>query len=453
MTSTIVNYRPQCKIIVNHSLEIDHQLGDTGGLQLTKNLYAPCGEFTLTFPDQPYHNGGTLFGPVISDRRSLYDMVNPLDPIEIQLKRWQDDSLTDKDWVTVLRGFVRSIGRDEAVGGDGRVERRIVIAGHDCGAVFLMEQLGAILSAAITGVPVPPGLAYIKEFQLSTNPTPLRTFIWDVAYNATQQIMKTAGWTFSNVTSVEKGYCLPTFAFSAEGALWELLRRYSDGPWNELFVREGDKAPELVFRPTPWKDTKGAFLTDAVPSSVKTWDIPMKDIVTLSAHRDDTEQVQHTFVMSTSVIMQQNWLPLLNGFGEFNTELRAKYGDRIQQVQSTSMPGIAPLSLPEKEQTQSFKDNYSYLLDRTKWMVSAGKDVYQFEKGSITIKGNPHIRVGDYVNVKRGVIEWAGYIVSVQHNYSAYRHYLTTIEYIRSDQWIQRQKVKSGVWDKERKQG
>jgi hypothetical protein len=86
-------------------------------------------------------------------------------------------------------------------------------------------------------------------------------------------------------------------------------------------------------------------------------------------------------------------------------------------------------------------------------MVSAGKDVYQFEKGSITIKGNPHIRVGDYVKVKRGVIEWSGYIVSIQHNYSAYRQYLTTIEYIRSDQWIERQKVKSGVWDKERKQG
>lgn len=458
MAAKIRHYRPDIRIIIRHTVHIEQQLGDIGSVTISKSLDAPCGEFSINFPDHPFHNGTVpiVGGPLIVSRRSLYDIVDILDPIEIQLKRWQEEAPTDDDWVTVLRGFVRSVGRNEEVGGDGRVQRSVVIAGQDCGAAFLMEQLGQFISAAENpGNTSPAWLRYLREFDLSPTPMAVGEFVWDAAESATRDIMGAAGWAFQRQFSVSKGYALPWVAFSSEGSVWELIKRHSAAPWNELFVREGTTGPELVFRPTPWKDAVGEWLPDAGP--VTSWDIPMRNIVALAAHRDDTEQVNHAFVQNANAHLGANYYVLLNGFGNFNANLRAKFGDRIQVVQEFIGPSVSPMSLPESQQEMAYMDYYTWLLDRTGWLVKAGTDIYKLEKGSITIKGDPHIRVGDYVSVQRGAIRWTAYVVAVSHKYAPYKNYLTTVDYIRSDQWIKRQQVQeqiggAGVWDLERKQ-
>jgi hypothetical protein len=460
MAAKIRHYRPDIRIIVRHSVHIEQQLGDIGSVTISKSIEAPCGEFSITFPDHPFHNGTVpiIGGPLIVSRRSLYDILDILDPIEIQMKRWQEEDPTDQDWVTVLRGFVRAIGRNEEVGGDGRVQRSVVIAGQDCGAAFLMEQLGQYISIAENpGNTSPTWMKYLQEFDLSPTPMALAPFVWDVAESTTKDIMATAGWAFTPLLYVEKGYALPWVAFSSEGSVWELMKRYSAAPWNELFVREGKKSPELVFRPTPWADATGRWLPDTNLDSVSFWEIPMRNIIALSAHRDDVDQVQHVFVQNANDHLSAGYYVLLEGHGNFNEELRPKFGDRIQTVQEFVGPATSPMSLPEQEQEQAYIDYHAWLIERTEWLVKAGQDVYKLEKGSITIKGDPHIRVGDYISVQRGAIHWTGYVVGVSHKFAPYKNYLTTIDYIRSDQWIQRQKVQeqiggAGVWDLERKQ-
>lgn len=455
MAAKIRHYRPACRIFLRHELFIEGQLGDTGAIEIRKNLYSPCGEFTINFPDHPYHGGGNLLGPIFDGpRKSLYDMIDPLDPIEIQLARWEEEDGV-VFYVTVLRGLVRSIGRNESVDGSGRVQRSIVISGHDCGAVFLMQQLGFLLSAAYSDKAVPAALYYLKEYALTGEPQPIGDFIWSVAHESTEKIMQTAGFDFERVFSVEKGYALPLYAFSNEGPVWEMLRRYSDAPWNELFVREGYLKPQLVFRPTPWKDATGGWLPDAdlEGSGSKTWDIPMRNVIALNAYRDDSEQVEFVFLQNANIHAAQNWQPLLKGFGEFNQELRPKFGDRIQTLQSVIGPGVAPESLPEAEQKKSYDDYYSWLVERTKWMVQAGTDTYKFERGSITIKANPNIQVGDYIHVMRGPLDWSAYVVGVHHIYQPYKQYLMRIEYIRSDQAIKRRELANvNLWDFERRQ-
>lgn len=453
MTAQIRSYRPGIKIILRHSEQIEQQLGDVGSVSISKNINAPCGEFTINFPDHPIHHGSIpiVGGPLVTQRKSLYDYIDVLDPIEIQIKRWREPNFTDTDWVTVLRGFVRSIGRNEAVGGDGRVRRTVVIAGQDCGAPFLMEQLGQFISAAESGSAAPQWLQYLRGLGLISSPMPLSPFIWDAAYSTTRRVMNTAGWAYTPLLYVKKGYALPWVAFSTEGSVWELIKRYSDPPWNEFFVREGKTAPELVFRPTPWADAEGRWLPDTDMDSVSFWEIPVRNVMQLVAHRDDSEQVQHVFVQNANIHASQNYYPLLNGFGNFNTELRPKFGDRIQVIQEFVGPGVPPENLPMGAQEASYASYYQWLLDRTNWLVRAGTDIYKLEHGSITIKGDPHIRVGDYVTVERGVIRWTAYVVSITHAYSPYREYLTTLEYIRSDQWIKRQKA-TNIWDTERKQ-
>lgn len=454
MAAKIRSYQPRCRILLRHELFIEGQLGDMGEISISKNLYAPVGEFTINFPDHPYHSGKSLLGGMnITQRRSLYDIINPLDPIEIELSRWREEDMT-VTYTTVLRGFVRSIGRSESVDGEGRVQRQVVVEGHDCGAPFIMEQIGALISAMQTGVSIPPAFRYLTEFGLISTPMPLSTFIGELAIASTKPIMDTAGFSYEPLLYVKKGYCNPAFAFSSDGPVWEILKRYSDAPWNELFVREGEKNPELVFRPTPWKNAEGEWLPDVVVDDVTTWDIPMRNITALSAHRDDSEQVEHVFIQNSNIQISTNSIPLEKGVGDFNTELRTKFGDRIQVLQEHVGPALPEMNLPEEQQIQSNNDGYAWLMDRTEWMKAAGKDVYKFEKGTVTIKGDPRIRVGDYIHVKRGPLDWAGYVVSVQQSFQPYRRYLTTLEYIRSDQWIWRQQLGEDypLWDAERRQ-
>lgn len=454
MAAPIRSYRPQCVIIHKHGTRLEQQLGDLGAVTLSKNLYAPAGEFQITFPDMPLHNGAKPWGggPNFTQRKSLYDIIDVLDPIEIQLKRWTDGSPTDTDLVTVLRGFVRSIGRQEQVGADGRVQRQVVVSGHDCGAVFTMEQLGGLLTAMETGLPIPRSLRYLREYDLQPVPMSLPDFMWDLAFETTKDIMNTAGWSFAKVFSVKKGYVLPWNAFGQEGPVWEMLKRHSCPPWNEFYVREGESQPELVFRPTEWRDIDDQWLPDA-EGSATFWPIPMRNVTSLNAHRDDSEQVNHTFVVNTNAHLAKDWLPLLNGFGNFNDELRAKFGDRIQTVPEYVVPTEeSPTGLPEQPYQENMELMYRWLLARVDWLKKAGRDIYKMETGRITIKGDPHIKVGDYIEVHRGVLVWSAYVVGVTHQYRPYYQYLTTIEYIRSNQWKKRQGVGDGIWDKERKQ-
>jgi hypothetical protein len=453
MATPIRSYRPQVRIILKHGTHLEQQLGDVGTVTVTKNLYAPAGEFQIAFPDMPYHQGGGWpGGPNITQRKSLYDIIDVLDPIEIWLKRWQDGSSTDNDWVPVLRGFVRSIGRQEQVGADGRVQRQVVVAGHDCGAVFVMEQIVPNITAMETGVPIPPVLEHLIRFDLSPEAMKLPNFMWDLATQTTQHIMDTAGWGFSKAFSVQKGYALPWVAFATEGPVWEMLKRYTDAPWNEFYVREGSDQPELVFRPTPWRDIDDQWLPD-VAETPPFWPIPMRNVISLNAHRDDSEQVIYVFVTNANAGVGTNPLPLERGFGIIPQNERAKFGDRIQIVQEfVGATAASPTSLPEQEHQQMTVDYYDWLVARTDWLKRAGRQIHQFEHGNITIKGDPHIRAGDYITLLRGPLDWDGYVINVTHQYQPYQQFTTTLEYIRSNQWKQRQAVGDGIWDKERQQ-
>lgn len=453
MAAPIRSYRPGVKIIHKHGRELAQQLGDLGQVTVSKNLYAPAGEFQIALPDMPFHGGGGWpGGPNITERKSLYDIIDVLDPIEIWLKRWQDGSATDNDWVPVLRGFVRSIGRQEQVGSDGRVQRQVVVSGHDCGAVFVMEQIVNYLSAMATGIPYPKVLEHLRQFELSAEAMKLPDFVWGLAYESTREIMDTAGWSFSKVFSVQKGYALPWVAFGSEGPVWEMLKRFTDTPWNEFYVREGESQPELVFRPTPWRDIDDGWLPD-VAEQPPFWTIPMRNVVSLNAHRDDSEVVIYVYVQNANAHIGLNPHPLESGFNIVPDAQRAKFGDRVQTVQEfVGATKESPTSLPEEPHQQMTLDYYDWLKDRVEWLKLAGRQIHQFEHGNITIKGDPHIRAGDYIEVHRGVLVWSAYVVGVTHQYRPYYQYLTTIEYIRSNQWKKRQGVGDGIWDKERKQ-
>lgn len=452
MAAPIYSYRPEIKLIVATN-DVTKHLGDVGSVTVRKNIYEPAGNFQIIFPDLPVEGW----------RESLYGLVRPLDQIQIWVRRWREPNASIEPWVPILTGFIRSIGRDETVGGDGRVQRRVVLAGQDAGAAFLMEQVYAFITFQNRGTGLGiPELAWLQEYDLKRNPIAVEEFIWGVATKSTEDIMTQVDLEFQKRFTVKRGTVLPNKAFSQEGTIWEMLKTYSDAPWNELFVRENRKMdgedvnPELVFRPTPWYDYDDNPLPDFEPEeddTVSYWEVPLADVVSMSAHRDDSELVNHAWVLSSVSNAAAMTQATKESSGIVNDDTRKKFGDRIIQLPTNLSPvdSAHPMNLPMSEQREAERQTVNWVLERREWLKLAHQDIHKFERGSVTMKGYPHLRVGDYFRLSRGDIIWEGYITNISHQFNAYRQYLTTLDYIRGNQWKRRQEI-DGPWDKERKQ-
>jgi len=439
MASPILSYRPEIKILIA-GVDYSKRLGDVGSVRLQKHLYGPAGEVHISFPDMP-----------TAGRDSLYGIVMPMDRLEIMILRWEEYAATIMPWVHVLRGFVRSVGRQEQVGGDGRVQREVVIIGQDCGAPFIIQQLHPFISYQNSGVNKPFPYAWLEEHQLISGMFKISEFIWEIADKTTRGIMQRAQWEYIPVLEVKKGYALPYQSMSQQGSIWQELTYYADRPWNEVFVREGKDGPEFVFRPAPWRDINDNPLPDAQPGPFH--QIPIRNVVSLVAHRDDAELVQHVWVKSP---LADNGMAefISAGRGMVNKDTRSGYGDRRVEILETVLGGSSDQTKNQKqpEHLDVLADLKRWIEYRLAWAVIAHAEIDLFERGQLTIKGNPKIQVGDYITVNRGEIVWDGYVVAVTHDFKPYHHYMTTVEYIRGNQWVRRKQI-TAPWDKERKQG
>jgi hypothetical protein len=374
---------------------------------------------------------------------------------------------------------VRSVGRDEQVGPDGRPRRQVVVAGQDCGAAFLMEMVSAWITFQNDGLagPLPASLTWLRELGLDSRAIKVEDFMWQTATVATQSIMDAVGYQFQQKFYVNKGTVVPYSAFSQEGTIWEMLYRHTDPPWNEFFVRENRNMfpdmsvrcpgsagdihkkelldPELVFRPTPWLDYDENPLPDVNMDSVTMWNIAMKNVVALRAHRDDSELVNHVQIKPTLLGGTGYTQVFQPDMGLVNADTRAKYGDRIQNDVTQLFPADLarpPINLPRADQLQAENVTKDWVTERRDWMVLAQNRIHDFERGSITMKGYPMMRVGDYFRLHRGDIIWHGYVTNIVHDYQPYRHYFTTMDYIRGSQIKVRREIQN-PWDVERKTG
>lgn len=443
MTAPIVSDRPGVKVWIDHQ-DVTHHLGDLGTVRLRKTLYSPMGEANINFPDMP-----------TKARDSLYGTIPVMAPLMIELQR------DAGNWVTVLRGFVRAIGRDEQVGGDGRVQRMVTVVGHDCGAAFVMESMHRYISWQNTGLPLPQQKIWFldwvrnRDSVLHSAAVPVDQFIQEVAVASTSDILAAAGFKWDTAITVTKGYVQPHMAQSNEGPVWEMLYRYSDAPWNELFVREGEQNPEIVFRPTPWIDAEGQILAEIIGESIAidpSVPIEMKRVLSLSAFRDDSEVTNHIWVESP--LMQTMGLAQTRDLqsGVVQPDTRKQFGDRRPTDLSTWLLPYSGTMDPEGHPQFQAKDFNGWIVPRRNWALKANALNHQMERGAIVIRGDPSFRVGDYLWLKRGTadLQWSAYVIGVSHDYQPFRRYQTTVEYIRGTQWLRRQKVPAGAWDQER---
>lgn len=477
------NFHPGCEVTIWHKTNSEGDVaeykitslntvatpylsfGDNGGVTVSKGLYDPAGEFQVRLPDMPINL--TVNG--VAARDSLYGFIEPMDRVEIRMNR---DQLPPGQMPVVLRGFVRGVGREETMDSQGRPIRTLVISGHDFGCAFSIEQIGAVraylenrdayLFSTIAGL-----LAAVSIELETGKEMPIGPFVERVTKEFVQPILDNVGETFefdlTHAPGDQKVY-LQT-AISVEGPIWNWLYRLIDSPWNEMFVREGPEHPEVVVRRTPWlRDSAIQTMPqeDFLASIGTTLHaIEMNEVIGLRAHRDDSDV--------TNILLINNWEGSLYGTDYWKTRGAEqmtiytpenspdRYGHRIAQLYSMLMPtsaqgkqdaafGAAKKEIEDWMQTERFQ----WLLDR--WGRNA-----DWEHGSIDIRGRSDIRVGEYIHVKRGMgagtdsgVDWAAYVTRVTHQYNPFQKYTTTLEYIRSNQYVRRRDAKN-PWDTERR--
>lgn len=448
-------YRPEIQIKLGGAEITEMVWGDRAACRVSKSLQAPMGEMVLTLPDLP-----------TNDNDSLYGFVSPMQPIEIAMRRAEGvesgffgGGLSGGELTTVFRGVVRSIGRTEQIDGQGRPQRFVQLSAHDCGAFFVMEQLSKNITFQNKGVMTARYGTYLTEYLQGNDPnhTAIKAgdFLRDVALKTTEPMMAAAGysWEFLDLSGDEDGYVWPTQALSQEGAIWSILDRHRDGPWNELFVREGESKPQLVYRTTPWRNMDGGWLegtSGAAIGDVEFVPIPKADVNMLSAHRDDAELVNHVWTNS-ALSMAAGTLAPFNQDGIVNGGTRDQFGDRLATVTTYQLPQpTVPINLPRDQQREAETGLQGWLTKRQRWMKAAGQDTHNFERGVLQTKGRPHYRIGDYLTFQRSALNsalhWDGYITRVTHDFRAFDRYVTTIEYMRSNQWVKRLGAVNPYW-------
>ncbi|MFM0061388.1 hypothetical protein PQR64_37915, partial [Paraburkholderia phytofirmans] len=60
------------------TIDLTPFIGESGRLKISKSIREPAGGFVLTFPDQPYIQGGSM--------ETLYGLIEPMDFIEIRMQ-------------------------------------------------------------------------------------------------------------------------------------------------------------------------------------------------------------------------------------------------------------------------------------------------------------------------------------------------------------------------------
>ncbi len=460
--------------------EITPHLGDGSEISVSKSVTSPMGSFVITVPDQPYAVDPARGG--VAD--TLYGLLEPMDEIEIRLARSPEqypDGLP-----LLMRGFIRTIRRVEAMSSDGKPQRTTVIQGNDYGFLFEMTQLPP-LAFLNYGLGLTMFTAW-ESFMLigdEQKPRPVGEFfqmILDHMVNKQAEIMKARyKIELDNPQPVTGNVSIPT-QDQLQGPIWNTLISYADTPWNELWLEDpettGDDPPRLRFRTAPYRTwIKGGALLEegeTIPqmgqvSEYETVNIGIEDVVRLDASRSE-QDVNNIYWVPSSAHkifqanneMQQAAAGKLPGFllldgDEYPNSDPDLYCYRLMERESKLLNDdldSGPNGLPEdKWRSQLFNKLPEWTLGRRKGLAECNCDNVLLEEGSMVVKGNETIRAGKYVSLLRGHFGAEYYAQTVTHKFAPYRQYTTTVQFIRGTGFIERTRLNTAPYLQEGKQG
>lgn len=464
-------------------LDLTPYLGDSGAVMAHRSMRSPVGGFEITFPDKPFKDGTSIVD-------SLYGLLEPMDRVTLRMARNQS-AYPGVDPPIIMRGFVRSVARQEAMDGGGRPHRTIVVRGDDYGCLLELVTInfwgGAALGAGTGGSNAGDTTMLsmlLTRLELDGAPVTLKKYVEQLVEKMINQDMldkmqlhqMDGARTDPRIErikpeiTVTQGNVEVHHAMAGDGTILNKIKQFVDSPWNEFFledrwspdgdpnegpVRIKDDGPVLVIRPTPYKDKNGSWVVLEGEQSPAQADPPIVEIqdtfarvIQVNYQRSDMDVGNIYIALSQSIPGTYNqkrveaWQTQANSLVDDPRVHKYLYGARPLEVNSYLLPNEVSRAL--HIQAQEIQRNEPSMLawynSHWHWLRDAYVDNPLFEHGSMTVQGNEQLKIGTYYTLTRGQFTSTHYITDVIHQFLPFQKYTTTVQFIRSDNYIKRLK-------------
>ena len=241
--------------------------------------------------------------------------------------------------------------------------------------------------------------------------------------------------------------------------LYRVLTSLLDvGPYNELFVEDREDSVVLVVRPAPFLDASFNAVQGVYPKTVT---VISDDVVAISTSRRDAGVANYYWVDCSPWSLVSNedakmfaasGLPSsFIKFDYLNSDMKY-YGVRKMEVNAALLPpGYAIADAPKKEKLQTETLNLQDWLDlRRKTLTEINKDNVVFESGTLRLRGNEKIKAGMQLEIQRGGSVYSScYAVRVEHEFTPFGGFFTTVIFERGTGFIERSQQQEGVYRRE----
>jgi len=388
-------------------------------IDVRKGLFDPAGEWEISLV--PFQNKKGL---------SWYYTVSPMDYIEISFSRISTEPLE-----VVMRGFVDSVNLKTSVDSEGRPSRSYVITGRDFGKmmditrIYWLKEISPDLPLLAL-----PGWQRLKErygWQMNGKPVELIEDLLGIVQSQIDLLKNNCKGIPQIKFLGSDGILGDINQFSMtqeDGSIWEFMQYLNNSPWNELYIMDYDDAPYLVFRKTPWKNTRNQLIqgddSTYKQTMAKTLSLEKSDLLSVDISRSDAEVKNYFFTFPVAYLATGQTAFKTAVLDGVDSELELRTNPYFIHKWDRDA-GLYRFGFRRFENSSEYLDlndiGTSKALCRTlnENMVEAFRYNSAYESGTMKLKGNHKIKPGIYVSLKNQAGLVAEYYVNeVNHSLS-----------------------------------
>lgn len=460
-------------------IDLTPYLGDGSSVVTSKSIRDPAGAFSVTFADRPKTSGISI-GPVLptASMETVYGLVEPMDVVEIRM--WGGLGPKPSVLPIKMRGFVSQVNRSQAMSGDGKPVRTVVVSGQDWGKIWQTYQILYLQAYAA-------GKALLTTYNL-----------WELFGINAQNTMKASEFVKSAVEKILnphiKGF-MPEHSpmpkemklditvshgvvnnsyQGQEGSVYDLLKTFGDvGIWNELYTEDREDGVYVVYRPTPAlsiskpKGSDNRKIQDDAPDPIYVT-VADEDIQSIATARSDANVANFMWVSNQRYDMISDIFRKLLAIKDSDTTVNLKdyanssakyYGIRpmyAETQQSDDDVKSMTTGLDKDGQEKRSERFEAWIDNRRRILVEMNRDNVVFESGSARIKGGlmrppgkdgrqEHFKAGDYARFQQGNLEFEGYIVQITDEFTPFQSYSATVQFERGTGFVTRAQMEGGT--------
>ncbi len=441
------------------TIDLGPFLGAGSSVRVSKSVSGPAGGFQLVLVDRPYGDDGGL--------ESLYGLVEPMDMIEIRARH---AAPTDAGKPRILmRGFVSDVTRNETVDtASGQPQRQVVLSGQDYGKIWQILRI-SYHAGYLLGQSFISGFSLFEQYGVEAKTTMTsQEFVSQVTDKILNKFLgelmpenATLPSKIQQDVQVKTGAVSPAIQ-TQQGTIYELLRFFGDvGPWNELFTEDREDGVFLVYRPNPFADVATGKMIQADAKMPEVVDLQDEDVSTISVSRSDSDISNFFWVGAArfNLISEAYQKQEASASGDSTVILKdyantksSLYGLRLMEVQTQQGPADVQ-SFDSGGKSDAFgqiqANAVTWMAERRRILSESNKDNVVFERGVMRVRGNENLRAGIYVRLKRGDLTSLYYVVQVDHEYTPFQGYFTTLVVERGMGFVERVRQSKGPYMQE----